>query len=751
MTEFSLQPADCQIFIIGLPETGKTSLYHKIKEKQGNTPRQQILLETMQSKNFFQIRSLIYNAILTLATCATDMKKEYSPSIQELFDDLKVEYDPNAENYSPSIVGKLQKLWKDPITQEVFRNRHMTPIIENLDYLMERSYEIFQPSYHPSQEDLLHFSIATTQPDQFLLTYQGKTFNIVDFPGDPDTFRAWKLMFPKADIIIHVSSISDFDHPSLIRNHNQIRYFDDIDLLQSYIHLPSISNIRIFLILSKIDIIERRSQEGTLAKSIRHVFPKYNFGDESLHYITYITNQYLQITNLANIYPFFLSLFEVRGPASSQVTTYEIFIENLFKSAFQIIQKPKPVQNAVLPPEQIPEPSPLLPAPPPPTHPQPEQTLDLTKSIMKTTSVDFKSKVTVQQQSVLLLGPISSGKTTFLRSLFLQSGGFSKELKENLTNKIRTHLILGLQKVLPIIKSRNDDLISDFADAAYEIIMDQDPYDISPANYGDLVDAFNIFNGEVSFRKYLANHYHELGVDYYFIYFINLGPKIFTENYNMSDNDVLRAFDPTINNCEKTEKVISSFYFAFYDLSGKQSNQHLLSRLSPNVQTFVFFFPIGEFDLIVSQSKVKQEKYLDQCLALFEKVCSQKENHNKNFFVIFSKYDILTQKIQKKVPFFMNKIQRIEMVDEEEYESRIVNEFEQMFISLAKKHDYNREIKFDILNCSDPEEVQDFISEFVFYVTGVAPETITLDDAELPQNRLDMDHLQETLTLSSSF
>jgi hypothetical protein len=104
----------------------------------------------------------------------------------------------------------LAALWADPAIKAMYEQRdRLYNINDGTGYFWDAIPRVYQPSYLPTEADLLRIRIRTVGFDEATFTYKGNSFHVVDLGGQRPERRKWLEALAKTQAVIFVSSLCE--------------------------------------------------------------------------------------------------------------------------------------------------------------------------------------------------------------------------------------------------------------------------------------------------------------------------------------------------------------------------------------------------------------------------------------------------------------------------------------------------------------------------------------------------------------
>uniref|UniRef100_A0A673N1N8 Guanine nucleotide-binding protein subunit alpha n=2 Tax=Sinocyclocheilus rhinocerous TaxID=307959 RepID=A0A673N1N8_9TELE len=185
-------------------------------------------------------------------------------------------------------VDAVRSLWNDPGIQECYDRRreyqlsdstkyqiieHVSSrVLENISTIYLNSLDrIANPSYVPTQQDVLRVRVPTTGIIEYPFDLQSVIFRMVDVGGQRSERRKWIHCFENVTSIMFLVALSEYDQV-LVESDNENRMEESKALFRTIITYPWFQNSSVILFLNKKDLLE----EKIMFSHLVDYFPEYD-------------------------------------------------------------------------------------------------------------------------------------------------------------------------------------------------------------------------------------------------------------------------------------------------------------------------------------------------------------------------------------------------------------------------------------------------------------------------------------------
>lgn len=302
-------------------------------------------------------------------------------------------------------------------------------------------------------------------------------------------------------------------------------------------------------------------------------------------------------------------------------------------------QKPQPNQQPKqeAPAQESPSPQEQKPAPAPEPAAKPSSKQIVTKGVK-----DDKGDA----YGLLLCGAGESGKTTFTRQLRIKYlDGFTVSERQNFVQTMRGNMIEAMQTLINWLERQHIELENeDLQDLAYEISQ-MDAFSCEFTE--EIADQLKELWEDQSIQEAFS-HKDETIIPDHMDYFFNKIDEIVQEDFQPSDEDILKARIRTIG-IDKVTINCDDALIRIYDVGGQKSERAKWEKCMNEVQGVIFCVSFAEFDKPMFESP--EIPRIQDALSIFEQVTHKEKFQNAPFFVLCNKYDAFSDRIHNTDAF----------------------------------------------------------------------------------------------------
>lgn len=266
--------------ILGPGESGKSTLVKQFR---------------LLNKSLFSDKERLYYKGVIIMNVLDSMRDVMSAVISEGVI-LSEEMEKKSKNLSVATTLSVE------VAQELFQfvnNENVKKVIEKrskfmlsdvISYYFSEALRIAEPTYQPTDQDILRTRTVTTGIVETRLEIDGHPFKIVDVGGQRSERRKWIHCFQDVSAVIYCASLAAYDIP--LREDDTVFAMDDaINLFGDMVNNKFFRKVPFFLFLNKYDVFTQKitstpitvcpnladyqGDPGDVTASINHVRQKF--------------------------------------------------------------------------------------------------------------------------------------------------------------------------------------------------------------------------------------------------------------------------------------------------------------------------------------------------------------------------------------------------------------------------------------------------------------------------------------------
>ncbi|XP_056603034.1 guanine nucleotide-binding protein G(q) subunit alpha [Triplophysa dalaica] len=154
-------------------------------------------------------------------------------------------------------IEAIHSLWNDPGIHECYDRRREYQLSDSTKYYLNSLDRIADPSYVPTQQDVLRVRVPTTGIIEYPFDLQSVIFRMVDVGGQRSERRKWIHCFENVTSIMFLVALSEYDQV-LVESENENRMEESKALFRTIITYPWFQHASVILFLNKKDLLEEK-------------------------------------------------------------------------------------------------------------------------------------------------------------------------------------------------------------------------------------------------------------------------------------------------------------------------------------------------------------------------------------------------------------------------------------------------------------------------------------------------------------
>ncbi|XP_036382408.1 guanine nucleotide-binding protein subunit alpha-14-like [Megalops cyprinoides] len=248
---------ELKLLLLGTGESGKSTFIKQMRiiHGSGYSEEDKRGFTKLVYQNIFTAMQSMIRAMETLNIAYTD-----SQNISRAAMVSEVEVDM-VNTLEPNYVDAIRCLWEDNGIQECYDRRREYQLSDSAKYYLSDLDRIADPSYLPTQQDVLRVRVPTTGIIEYPFDLENVVFRMVDVGGQRSERRKWIHCFENVTSIIFLVALSEYDQV-LAECDNANRMEESKALFKTIITYPWFQQSSVILFLNKTDILEEKIQHS---------------------------------------------------------------------------------------------------------------------------------------------------------------------------------------------------------------------------------------------------------------------------------------------------------------------------------------------------------------------------------------------------------------------------------------------------------------------------------------------------------
>uniref|UniRef100_A0A183CAI6 Uncharacterized protein n=1 Tax=Globodera pallida TaxID=36090 RepID=A0A183CAI6_GLOPA len=278
-----------KLLLLGAGECGKSTIMKQMRFMHNNQYTEEELL---------QQRSVVYsNTIHAMAELLRGMER-----LKITFRNANREFDAKlvfetlsrgkeSEPFSDELAVAMKRLWADKALNETtFKHSFDLNLHSSTKHFLDSIDQISNPSYRPSEQDILLTRIRTTGVTEQSFTIKEMKFRVFDVGGQRSERKKWIHCFEDVDAIIFVVAASEYDEV-LFEDNETNRMVESMRIFESICNSNWFTSTSIILFLNKKDLFEEKLKKTPISAC----FTKYTGPQTYEHSMEFIKKSFIEL------------------------------------------------------------------------------------------------------------------------------------------------------------------------------------------------------------------------------------------------------------------------------------------------------------------------------------------------------------------------------------------------------------------------------------------------------------------------
>jgi len=313
---------EIKMLLLGAGESGKSTILKQMKliHEGGYSADERDSFKEIIYSNTVQSMRVILEAMELMEIPLDNEKNEYH--VQTVFmQPGQIE----ASSFPKDVGAAIAALWADHGVQECFRRSREFQLNDSAKYYFDSIDRISQPSYLPSDQDVLRSRVKTTGITETTFVIGDITYRMFDVGGQRSERKKWIHCFENVTTILFLVAISEYDQ-LLLEDDSVNRMQEALTLFDSICNSRWFVKTSIILFLNKID----RFREKLPLSPMKQYFPDYEGGNDYNAACDYILNRFVSLnqSNAKQIYTHFTCATDTTQIKFVMAAVNDIIIQN---------------------------------------------------------------------------------------------------------------------------------------------------------------------------------------------------------------------------------------------------------------------------------------------------------------------------------------------------------------------------------------------------------------------------------------
>ncbi|KAI0762527.1 heterotrimeric G protein alpha subunit 4 [Fomes fomentarius] len=256
-----------KVLLLGSGDSGKSTILKQMRLIH------RVPFSTQEIESY---RQLVFNnlthGLKYVIDAMEDMELEVLDDHRDLVTMVEEASDiKDGEPFPEDYLTVLKQLWEDPNVQAAYARGNEAALPENLNYYFADLDRLFEPSYVPNEQDIVHARARTIGITETVFTLRDHDMLMVDVGGQKSERRKWIHCFQDVTSILFLVSLSGYDQ-CLVEDKDANQMQDAMTIWDSICHSQWFKQTSIILFLNKNDLFEKK----VVNSDIKNFFPDYD-------------------------------------------------------------------------------------------------------------------------------------------------------------------------------------------------------------------------------------------------------------------------------------------------------------------------------------------------------------------------------------------------------------------------------------------------------------------------------------------
>ncbi|KAJ3304740.1 hypothetical protein HDV03_002425 [Kappamyces sp. JEL0829] len=262
--EYEKYKREPKILLLGSSDSGKSTLLKqmKIMHADGFTAKE-IAISRLRIING------ILSAVASLISGATSFELMQTREMYLPLCTFCHDWRQQQSQIDSNTILDIKRAWSDPNLQELVETG-LVHLPETTGYFMDNIDRILDPSYTPSNQDILYLRTITQSISDTVFTIDNQRLHIIDVSGLSYHRKQWISYFDDVRTVIFVANLASYDK-MMIEDKTVNQMVDAIVLFEEIINHQLLAKKFVLLFLNKKDLYEKKIKK----RSIAEYFPQY--------------------------------------------------------------------------------------------------------------------------------------------------------------------------------------------------------------------------------------------------------------------------------------------------------------------------------------------------------------------------------------------------------------------------------------------------------------------------------------------
>ncbi|KAI5474385.1 ubiquitin carboxyl-terminal hydrolase 48 [Pseudohyphozyma bogoriensis] len=253
------------IFLCGTGESGKSTVLKQLKMKYSEQ-------DPYDAAEREEYRSIIISntaqSMVVILEALPEFGYRLSSPQAEKWRDIILSLPPMIDYFDKASFEALSGLWfHEPAIQTVLQFSAQFQLNDSAPYFFENLQRIADPSFVPTNDDILRARVRTTGIIESRFRVKDKFYRVLDVGGQRSERRKWVSCFEGVDVLLFLFSVSEYDQ-KLYEDENANRFEESETLFASISNSLWFKRSTLIVFLNKIDLFARKIARVPLSEHL---------------------------------------------------------------------------------------------------------------------------------------------------------------------------------------------------------------------------------------------------------------------------------------------------------------------------------------------------------------------------------------------------------------------------------------------------------------------------------------------------
>ncbi|OUM60139.1 hypothetical protein PIROE2DRAFT_14169 [Piromyces sp. E2] len=283
-----------KVLLLGPADSGKSTFLKQLRIIN-KMPLEESDIENAKFtciSNLLTSMKLICQNLDILKINYNDQNKQYITIILDKVDSTLSEY-KEKKVVPDDLIEACKKLYNEEnAIKECIKMGNQINLLDSAEYFMNKMDDLFNSSYVPTNDDILHQRAPTQQISETTIPILGSTdkLSVFDFGGSRSQRLKWAAFFDNVDLMIYIFAISAYDQ-NLLEDPTVNRLKDAEQLFKQLSRNKILWHKNIIIFFNKIDIFKKKLSISPVSK----YYPDYNGGNDYAEAATYFAKKFIKL------------------------------------------------------------------------------------------------------------------------------------------------------------------------------------------------------------------------------------------------------------------------------------------------------------------------------------------------------------------------------------------------------------------------------------------------------------------------